>query len=75
MIQRHITQNNQFEVPRTKTELIKHIAKETKHGEHKVRSTMNYFEGDDYDAGYRWTCDKVGNERPVYKLLDPPLKT
>ena len=50
-------------------------AKETKQGEHKVRSTMNYFEGDDYDAGYRWTCDKVGNERPVYKLLDPPLKT
>jgi hypothetical protein len=74
VIQRHITQNNQFDVPRTKTELIKHIAKETKHGEHKVRSTMNYFEGDDYDAGYRWTCDKVGNERPVYKLLDPPLK-
>ena len=22
---------------------------------------------------HRWTCDKVGNERPVYKLLDPPL--
>ena len=74
VIQRPSTQNNQFDVPRTKTELIKHIAKETKHGEHKVRSTMNYFEGDDYDAGYRWTCDKVGNERPVYKLLDPPLK-
>jgi len=75
VIQKQITENNKFSVPRTKLDLIKHIAKEVNIGEHKVRRAMNFYEGDDYKKGHRWTCDKVGNERPVYKLLDPPLKT
>jgi hypothetical protein len=72
VIERHIIENNKLEVPRTKGELIEHIAKDAEIGQKKVRKVMNYHEGDDYDKGYRWTSIKVGNERTQYKLLDPP---
>jgi hypothetical protein len=66
VIQKQITENNKFSVPRTKLDLIKHIAKEVNIGERKVRRAMNFYEG------HRWTCRKVGNERPVYELLHHP---
>jgi hypothetical protein len=72
IIEKHIIANNKMEVPRTKGELIEHIAKDAKIGQKKVRKVMNYHEGDDYDNGYRWTGIKVGNERTEFKLLDPP---
>jgi hypothetical protein len=72
VIQKHISANNRLDVPRTKGELIKHIAKDAEIGEKKVRQVIKYHEGDDYDKGYRWTSIKVGNERTEYKLLDPP---
>jgi hypothetical protein len=72
VIARHIVENNKLKVPRTKRELIEHIAKDAGIGQKKVRRVMNYHEGDEYDKGYRWTSVKVGNERTEYKLLDPP---
>ena len=72
VIQKHIPANNRLTVPRTKGELIEHIAMAAEIGQKKVRKVMDYHEGDDYDKGYRWTSIKVGNERTEYKLLDPP---
>ena len=72
VISRHIVENNKLKVPRTKGELIEHIAKDAGIGQKKVRKVMNYHEGHDHDKGYRWTSVKIGNERTEYKLLDPP---
>ena len=72
IIQKHIDANNKLEIPRTKNDLIKHISEAAGIGEHKIRSIMNFHEGDDWNEGYRWTGIKVGNERTKYINLQPP---
>jgi len=55
-------------------ELVKAVMEATTYSRNKTMDAMKKWQGTDYDAGHRWTVEKVGKRELLYKNLDNPAE-